>query len=544
MAQVPKSEGHRGGITAFILPYDTEGVTVEHRNAFMGLRGIENSVTRLENVFVPAENLIGREGQGLKIALSTLNTGRLALPAICVGTAKWATKIAREFAAERVQWGQPVGKHDAVAQKIAFIAASAFGLEAMLDVASRLADDKRNDIRIEAAIAKLYGSELGWQVVDELVQVRGGRGYETAESLKARGEKPVPVEQLMRDMRINRIFEGSTEIMHLLIAREAVDQHLEVAGDLLEGEGDLKDKARSAVAAGAFYAKWLPKLAVGEGQKPGAYEEFGAAGRAPALRRAQLAQAGALDVLRDGPLAGEARAASRRSSAGSSTSAPSCSRSRRAVVYAETLREEQPERGDEAASSPTCSAGRRGAASDALFTALWANDDDSNYELAMQVLGGALHLARGGDRGPGRRRPDGRRAASGGREEAEEGAQGQGREGRGTAPLRPPLRRSSDGSQLGGGRNAVDDVTFPEGALDADQKLGLGGRNHLVAGVDQLHGGDVVTREGLLVLLVDHPDGLVAMVGAEQQRLEHHLPGGRARPGHRDRRGCAPRTPP
>src|SRR5918994_1535291 len=270
MAKVPEK-----GITAFVLPNDTEGVTVEHRNAFMGLRGIENSVTRLENVFVPSENVIAREGQGLKVALTTLNTGRLALPAICVGTSKWATKVAREWATERVQWGQPVGKHDAVAQKIAFITASAFGLEAMLDVSSRLADDKQNDIRIEAAIAKLYASELGWQVIDELMQVRGGRGYETAESLKARGERPVAVEQQLRDMRINRIFEGSTEIMHLLIAREAVDRHLEVAGEILEGDGDLKEKARVALQAGRFYAKWLPRLAVGEGLRPRAYDRFG-----------------------------------------------------------------------------------------------------------------------------------------------------------------------------------------------------------------------------------------------------------------------------
>ena len=174
-----------------MLPYDSDGITVEHRNEFMGLRGIENSVTRLENVFVPKENVIGKEGQGLKIALTTLNTGRLALPAICVGSAKWATQVAREWSGERVQWGQPIGKHDAVAQKLAFIAASTFGLEAVVDVSSRLADDKKNDIRIEAALAKLYASELGWQVIDELVQVRGGRGYETAESLLARGEKPI-----------------------------------------------------------------------------------------------------------------------------------------------------------------------------------------------------------------------------------------------------------------------------------------------------------------------------------------------------------------
>ena len=275
MAQVPKSEGHRGGITAFVVEADAPGIVVANRNAFMGLRGIENGLTRLTNVRVPAANLIGREGEGLKIALSTLNVGRLSLPALCTGSAKWCLKIAREWSGVRVQWGRPVGEHEAVAGKVAFIAATAYGLEAMLDLATELADAGRTDIRIEAALAKLYGSEMAWLIADELVQIRGGRGYETAESLAARGERGVPAEQLLRDLRINRIFEGSTEIMHLLIAREAVDTHLAVAGDIIDPEADPRSKARAAVKAGKFYARWLPTLVTGKGQLPTSFTEFG-----------------------------------------------------------------------------------------------------------------------------------------------------------------------------------------------------------------------------------------------------------------------------
>ena len=275
MARVPSSEGHRGGITAFVVEATADGITVENRNAFMGLRGIENGVTRFHQVRVPAANRIGREGQGLKIALTTLNTGRLSLPAMCAGAAKWSAMIAREWSGVRVQWGRPVGEHEAVSSKIAFIAATSYALEAMLDLSSSLADEERGDIRIEAALAKLYASEMGFLIADELVQIRGGRGYETAESLAARGERGVPVEQLARDMRINRIFEGSSEIMRLLIAREAVDAHLSVAGDIIDPEADLTRKAAAVRKAGGFYAKWLPTLVTGAGQRPGAYAEFG-----------------------------------------------------------------------------------------------------------------------------------------------------------------------------------------------------------------------------------------------------------------------------
>ncbi|MGE2816484.1 acyl-CoA dehydrogenase family protein [Mycobacterium heidelbergense] len=275
MARVPKSDGHRGGISAFVVEADAPGITVERRNKFMGLRGIENGVTRLHGVRVPSENLIGREGDGLKIALTTLNAGRLSLPASATGSAKWALKIAREWSGERVQWGKPLAKHEAVASKISFVAATCYALDAVLELSSQMADEGRNDIRIEAALAKLWASEMACLIVDEVLQIRGGRGYETAESLAARGERAVPVEQVARDLRINRIFEGSSEIMRLLIAREAVDAHLSAAGDLAKADAGLKQKAAAAVGASGFYAKWLPQLVFGEGQRPKAYSEFG-----------------------------------------------------------------------------------------------------------------------------------------------------------------------------------------------------------------------------------------------------------------------------
>ena len=270
MARVPGK-----GITAFVVEGDAPGITVERRNEFLGLRGLENSVTRFHDVFVPAENVIGGLGKGLKIALTTLNTGRLSLPAMCVGAGKRSLTIARAWSADRVQWGRPVAQHEAVAKKLAFIAATTYAMESMLDLCCVIADDDRNDIRIEAALVKLFASEMAWLIADEMVQIRGGRGYEKADSLAARGERPAEAEQILRDLRINRIFEGSTEIMHLFIAREAVDAHLAVAGDIIDPEAGLGRKARAGARAGAFYARWLPTLAVGRGQVPTGYAEFG-----------------------------------------------------------------------------------------------------------------------------------------------------------------------------------------------------------------------------------------------------------------------------
>jgi hypothetical protein len=275
MALVPAHDGAPGGISAFVVEADSPGITVEQRNAFMGLRGIENGLTRFDKVRVPAENRLGAEGQGLKIALTTLNAGRLAIPATCTAASKWCLKIAREWSNARVQMGRPIGQHAAIAHKISFIAATAFAQEAVLDLSAELADKGGRDLRIEAAMAKLWSSEMAWLVADELVQIRGGRGYETAESLRARGERAVPAEQVLRDLRINRIFEGTNEIQRLLIAREAVDAHIQAAGALADLDSNLQDKTRSAAKATGFYARWLPKLVAGKGRVPGSYAEFG-----------------------------------------------------------------------------------------------------------------------------------------------------------------------------------------------------------------------------------------------------------------------------
>ncbi|MDO5752712.1 acyl-CoA dehydrogenase family protein [Arthrobacter sp.] len=376
-----------GGITAFVVEADSPGITVENRNEFMGLRGIENGVTRFHQVRVPAENRLGREGQGLKIALTTLNTGRLSIPAMAAGAGKWSLKIAREWSNARTQWGLPVGRHEAVGKKLAFMAATTFALEAVFELSAALADAGMKDVRIEAALAKLWSSEFSYKCADELVQIRGGRGYESAASLAARGERAVPAEQLLRDLRINRIFEGSTEIMHLLIAREAVDAHLAAAGDLASTTATLAEKGKAAVGASGFYAKWLPKLVVGKGMDPRSYNDFG-----PLAKHLRFVERESRKLARQtfyamgrwqGKLEYKQAFLGRIVDIGAELFAISACCSR-----AEMLRLKDPHQGRAAQKLADAFACQSRLRVETLFNELWHNTDDTDKALSEELLAG------------------------------------------------------------------------------------------------------------------------------------------------------------
>ena len=263
MAKTPSkvvSGKSKDQITAFIVETDWPGVEVAHRCRFMGLRALYNGVIRFTNVRVPRENILLAEGKGLRVALTTLNTGRLTLPAACAGLARRCLELSREWAGQRVQWGAPIGKHAAIADKLARMAANSYVMEAMTFLAaSRVDRDKHADVRLEAAMCKMWASEKAWEIVNDAIQIHGGRGYETAASLKARGEKPLALERFLRDCRINTIFEGSSEIMRLFIAREALEPHLKLSAAALNSQLPLGQRLRSAAPAALFYAAWYPR---------------------------------------------------------------------------------------------------------------------------------------------------------------------------------------------------------------------------------------------------------------------------------------------
>lgn len=247
-------------ITAFIVETNTPGFEAAYRCSFMGLHGVKLGLLKFNNVRVPVENILGGPGQGLKIAFVTLNTGRLTVPAAVTGMSKWCLNVSRKWSKERVQWGMPIGEHQGVATKLSLMAANTFTLDAVTWLTSQMADAKKLDIRLEAAIAKLFCTETSWQIIDDTLQIRGGRGFETSLSLKGRGEKGYAVERAFRDCRVNLIIEGTSQIMRLFIAREALDPHLKRIMAILSPKVNIFNKIKAAISAGWFYFWWWIKL--------------------------------------------------------------------------------------------------------------------------------------------------------------------------------------------------------------------------------------------------------------------------------------------
>lgn len=263
-----------GKISAFIVETDWPGITVVQRCRFMGLSALANGVLQFDNVRVPVENIVAGEGKGLRVALTVLNVGRLSVPAGAVGTSKKCLELARRWGNDRVQWGKPIGRHEAIAQKISRMAAVTFAMEAVSDVSAQIAMDGTHDLRLEAACGKEWNTCRTWEIVDDLMQIRGGRGYEKERSLAERGEEAMGVERMMRDYRVAKIFEGASEVMHLFMAREAVDTHLQKAGVLLDKRAGLGAKLAALPGIAAFYARWYSTRWLGWGHWP-RYSDYG-----------------------------------------------------------------------------------------------------------------------------------------------------------------------------------------------------------------------------------------------------------------------------
>ena len=388
MAVTPAKDGKkRRPISAFIVETAWEGVEVIHECHFMGLKGLSNGVLRFTNVKIPVENLLWGEGKGLKLALVTLNTGRLSLPVFCAASGKVALDMCRRWADERVQWGAKIGKHDAIAQKLGRMAVDTFAMEAVSELTAGMADAHTFDIRLEAAIAKLWNSERAWELANDALQIRGGRGYETHDSLKARGEAPFPIERMVRDLRINLIFEGSSEIMRLFIAREAVDDHLSVAGDMIDPRASMGRRAAAALKAGLHYAWWYPSRFMGWGMWP-RYREFGPLAahlRFVDRNSRRLARSIFHAMVRFGPgLEKKQAVLGRVVDIGAELFIMAA-----AIVKARRLIEQTPsDRTPVALADVFCRHARRRVA--ARFNDLFDNDDSATYKVARQVMAGEL----------------------------------------------------------------------------------------------------------------------------------------------------------
>ncbi len=198
--------------TAFLIRPDMPGFRVAGTVRKLGIRGSTQAELLYENMQVPVDHCLGTVGKGFTVAVHVLNAGRLTLAAGCTGGAKDTLAEMAKYAEKRVQFDHPLADFEITQRKLSQLAAEIYASDAMLGILASLVDRGESDYSIEAACAKVFASELIWRATDEMVQVAGGRGF----------VKPYPYERMLRDSRINRIFEGANEVLRLFIALNGV----------------------------------------------------------------------------------------------------------------------------------------------------------------------------------------------------------------------------------------------------------------------------------------------------------------------------------
>jgi len=211
MARTPVTENGktRDKVTAFLVTPDLPGFEILSPNrSKCGVRGSWQGTLKFTDMRVPADRVLGQVGGGLKVALNVLNYGRCTLSAGCIGGAKVALQKSIERARSRRQFGREIGRFQLVKEKIARMAETVFAMDAMTWLCAGLVDRHEPDLALETAIAKLFCSEGLWQVADDAVQIWGGEGYMREHGL----------ERILRDARINRIVEGTTEVMTAFVS--------------------------------------------------------------------------------------------------------------------------------------------------------------------------------------------------------------------------------------------------------------------------------------------------------------------------------------
>jgi len=206
---VTDKDAGKKGISCFLVPTDTPGYSVTRLEEKMGQHASDTATVMLDDCRVPADHLLGAEGEGYKIALSNLEAGRIGIAAQSVGMARAALDAAVKYAKERVAFGVPISEHQAVAFRIADMATRIEAARQLTLHAAQLKDAARLCLK-EASMAKLFASTIAERVCSDAIQIHGGYGYVS----------DFPVERIYRDVRVCQIYEGTSDIQRLIIARQ------------------------------------------------------------------------------------------------------------------------------------------------------------------------------------------------------------------------------------------------------------------------------------------------------------------------------------